>query len=307
MTTLAGQPGAARSAPPRRKRRIHLLGPHLFALPYVVVLLIFGVVPAVYALSMSFARFVGGRPQFFQAGLRNYAIALNDTRFLESFENVGRYLLVSMPIGVAGVLIMALLLHARPGRIALFFRTVFFVPSAFAGPALVLLAFFVLNPVTSPFRPLLLAMGLQTSTDVYIDDNYPLLFTIMGFFAGAGSWVAIFYGALNAISKEVLEAAVVDGCTSAQIAWYIKLPMILPYIAYMLILLFAGNVQLFAEPQLANVADWSPNQLAYSYAFVIGNFGVSAAISLAMMVIGLVAATLIIRYTGFYQTDATAS
>ncbi len=286
---------------------MHLLGPHLFALPYLIVLIIFGIVPAGYALLMSFARFVGGRPQFFQAGLRNYAIALNDTRFLASFEHVGRYLLVSLPVGVIGVLAIALLLHARPGKIALFFRTLYFVPNAFAGPALVLLAFFVLNPVTSPFRPLLLAMGLQTSTDVYIDDNYPILFTIIGFFAGAGSWVAIFYGAMNAISKEVLEAALMDGCSSAQTAWHIKLPMILPYIAYMLILTFAGNVQLFAEPQLVQAADWSPNQLAYTYAFAIGNFGVSAAISLAMMAIGLVAATIIIRYTGFYQTDATAS
>jgi multiple sugar transport system permease protein len=296
-----------RSKVNRRPRKVRLLGPHLFALPYVIVLVIFGLVPAVYALLMSFARFVGGKPQFFQAGLRNYVIALNDTRFLDSFEHVGRYLLVSMPIGVVGVLLMALLLHARPGRLALFFRTVFFVPSAFAGPALVLLSFFILNPVTSPFRSLMLAMGLQSSTDVYIDDNYPLLFTLMGFFAGAGGWVAIFYGALSAISKEILEAAAMDGCSGAQIAWHIKLPMILPYVAYMLILLFAGNVQLFAEPQLANAADWSPNQLAYSYAFMIGNFGVSAAISLTMMLIGLIAAVVIIRYTGFYRTDATAS
>lgn len=290
-----------------RRRPMRLVGPHLFALPYVIVLAIFGLVPAAYALMMSFARFVGGRPQFFQAGLKNYVIALNDSRFLDSFEHVGHYLLVSLPISVAGVLLLALLLHARPGRLALIFRTVFFVPSAFAGPALVLLSFFILNPVTSPFRPLMLVMGLQSSTDVYIDDNFPLLFTLMGFFAGSGGWVAIFYGALNAISKEILEAASMDGCSGVQAAWHIKMPMILPYIAYMLILVFAGNVQLFAEPQLAQVADWSPNQLAYSYAFTIGNFGVSAAISLAMMAIGLVAAIVVIRYTGFYRTDATAS
>jgi ABC-type sugar transport system permease subunit len=40
---------------------------------------------------------------------------------------------------------------------------------------------------------------------------------------------------------------------------------------------------------------------------MIGNFGVSAAISLTMMLIGLIAAVVIIRYTGFYRTDATAS
>ena len=92
-----------------------------------------------------------------------------------------------------------------------------------------------------------------------------------------------------------------------QTATQIKMPLILPYIAYFVILVFAGNVQLFAEPQLFGAKYWSPNQLGYAFAFEIGNFGASAAISLLMVLIGLVGAGLIIRFSGFYQTDATAS
>ena len=69
----------------------------------------------------------------------------------------------------------------------------------------------------------------------------------------------------------------------------------------------AGNVQVFAEPQLFGSKYWSPNQIGYAFAFEIGNFGASAAISLLMVTVGLFAATLIIKYSGFYQTDATAS
>jgi multiple sugar transport system permease protein len=75
----------------------------------------------------------------------------------------------------------------------------------------------------------------------------------------------------------------------------------------MVILVFAGSVQIFAEPQLFGAKYWSPNQLGYAYAFEIGNFGASAAISLLMVVIGLIGAGLIIRFSGFYQTDATAT
>ena len=291
----------------RRRSRSPFHAAHLFVLPYVILMVLFGLAPGIYALIISFAKFVGGRPQFFQAGISNYTTAYSDLRFLPALGNVFHFLLISIPAGIVGVIFIALWLHARPGRLATGFRTLFFIPGAFAGPALVLLAFFMLSPVTSPFGFLLRAMGFENSAQVTLPDNYPVLFTVIGFFAGAGGWVAIFYGALNGISKEVLEAAMMDGCNQWQTAYSIKMPLILPYIAYMAILVFAGNVQLFAEPQLFGSKYWSPNQLSYAFAFEIGNFGASAAISLLMVVIGLIGAGLIIKFSGFYETDATAS
>lgn len=309
MTQTASTLPAAGKAAAGKKRRIRptSLAAYLFLLPYLILLVLFGIAPGLYALIISFAKFVGGRPQFFQAGLTNYVTAFSDIRFLPALGNVFRYLLISIPFGIIGVLFIVLWLHSRPGKTSTAFRTVFFVPGAFAGPALVLLSFFMLNPVSSPFAPILQAMGYQSSAEVQLVDNYPTLFTIIGFFAGAGGWVAIFYGALNGISKEIYEAALMDGCNAWQTSVYIKMPLILPYIAYMVILVFAGNVQLFAEPQLFGAKYWSPNQLSYAFAFEIGNFGASAAISLLMVGIGLLGAGLIIRFSGFYQTDATAS
>jgi multiple sugar transport system permease protein len=136
-----------------------------------------------------------------------------------------------------------------------------------------------------------------------------VIFTVIGFFSGAGMWIAIQYGALEGVSTEILEAAKIDGCNAWQQALYIKFPLIRPYIIYQFILIFAGNVQLFVEPQLlgttwimANVPQqWSPNQLAYSFAFDLGNFGAAAALSLFMLVIGLGAAYFVIRWTGFFD------
>ena len=48
---------------------------------------------------------------------------------------------------------------------------------------------------------------------------------------------------------------------------------------------------------------WAPNQLAYSFAFDLGNFGAAAALSLLMLAIGLVAAYVLIRWTGFFQIE----
>lgn len=302
------------AAAPRAHRRVLFHPAQLFALPYFLLLLAFGIGPGLYAFIISFATFVEGRPQLFQAGLSNYVFAFSDFRFVPAFQNVGLFLLISLPFGVIGVVLITLLLHVRDGGFATVMRTIYFVPGAVAGPTAVLLAIFVFDPNISPFRNLLQSMGYSVVGDVIRPESLPVIFTLLGFFAGAGGWIAIFYGALNGISHEVLEAATMDGCNAWQTAWYIKQPLILPYIAYMVILTFAGNVQLFAEPQLIGAAGavpispaWSPNQLGYQFAFGLGNFGASAAISLLMLLIGLGGALIILRATSIFRVEAAAS
>lgn len=296
-----------------RRRRIHAA--HLFVLPHTIFLVLFGLGPALYALLLSFAAFERGRPQFFEAGLSNYVTAYTDFRFGSAFIHVGQFLAISLPLGIVGVVAIALVLHAREDRLSSIMRTLYFVPGAVAGPTVVLLAIFMFDPLVSPFGPALQAMGVTSLGDLTRNDNLPLLFTLMGFFAGAGGWIAIFYGGLNGISREVVEAAIVDGCSAWRLAISVKLPLIRPYVIYMLILTFAGNVQLFAEPQLLSGIEgrgitiskyWSPNQLSYAFAFELGDFGAAAAISLLMLAIGLVGAMVVIATTDFFRTDVSA-
>ena len=283
---------------------------HLFVLPHTIFLLLFGVGPALYALVISFASFRSGTPELFQAGLDNYAKAYSDTRFLRSFWHVVQFLAISVPLGAIGVIVISLLVHARQDRIGSGMRTVYFIPGAVAGPILALLAIFMFDPRISPFAPLLQGLGLKSMGQVASGDRLPWVFSIMFFFAGVGGWVAIFYGAFNGISRDITEAAIVDGCGPVRMAWSIKLPLVRPYVIYMLILTFAANVQLFVEPQLLARAPgatvgkyWSLNQLSYAYAFELSDFGSAAAISLLMLVIGLVAAILVIRLTDFFRPN----
>jgi multiple sugar transport system permease protein len=303
----------ALNVPPRIswKRRRYLTA-YLFVLPYFLFLLIFGIAPGLYALVISFAKFVGGVPRYFAAGFSNYITAFTDYRFGFTMGNILKFLAISVPLGIAMVVLLALLLHMRPGRTASVLRTLYFIPAAITGPALLLLAIFMFTPQISPFGPLLRAAGLENFDAVITPASLPLIFTVIGFFSGAGMWIAIQYGALEGISHEVIEAATIDGCSAWQKTLYVKLPLIRPYINYQLILIMAGNVQLFVEPQLlastwinANVpAQWAPNQLAYTFAFGLGNFGAASALSLLMLLIGLGAAYVVIRWTGFFDIQS---
>jgi multiple sugar transport system permease protein len=283
-----------------------------FLLPYILFMLAFGLGPGIYAFLISFADYSTGLPLYFAAGIKNYLTVFKDSRFGFTFTNIGEFLLISVPVGIALVVLLTLLLHMRPGRLSSTLRTLFFIPGAAVGPAVVLLVIFMLTPNLSPFGFLLKSMGFKAFNDIITPASLPFIFLIMGFFVGAGMWITIQYGALEGISTEVMEAATIDGCNEWQKALYIKLPLIQPYIIYQFILIFAGNVQLFVEPQLlgnqtyihANVPlVWSPNQLAYSFAFDLGNFGASAALALIMLLIGLGASYLMIRWTGFFKIE----
>jgi multiple sugar transport system permease protein len=283
---------------------------HLFVLPHTAFMVLFAIGPAIYAVIISFASFQHGTPEFFQAGLDNYGRAFTDTRFLPSAWHVTQFLAISVPLGAIGVLAISLLVHARQDRIGTGMRTIYFIPGAVAGPILALLAIFMFDPRVSPFAPLLQGLGFTTIGQVTSGDRLPWVFSVMYFFAAIGGWVAIFYGAFNGISREITEAAIVDGCGPMRMAWSVKLPLVRPYVIYMLILTFAANVQLFVEPQLLAVAPgstvgkyWSLNQLSYAYAFELSDFGSAAAISLLMLGVGLVAAILIIGLTDFFRPD----
>lgn len=288
---------------------------HVFALPYFLVMLAFGLGPGLYAFLISFADFSAGVPRYFAAGWNNYLLVFRNSRFLFSFTNIAEFLVVSVPLGIAMVVVLAMLLHMRPGVSSTVLRTLFFVAGAVTGPVLVLLGIFMFDPSISPFKGLLQGMGFNVLNDVVRSSTLPMVFTLIGFFSGAGMWIAIQYGGLEGIPTELVEAATIDGCNAWQKILYIKLPLIRPYIIYQFILVFAGNVQLFVEPQIlggnanglgvgANVpAVWSPNQLAYYFAFELGNFGAASALSLLMLVIGLGAAFFIIRWTGFFNIE----
>jgi multiple sugar transport system permease protein len=130
----------------------------------------------------------------------------------------------------------------------------------------------------------------------------------MAFFSIAGYWIVIQYGSLQSISNEVIEAARIDGCSGFQLALRIKLPMIKKYIIYMCILIFAGGLQIFVEPQLLNegiqrgmAEDWSLDQLAYTLAFMDGDFGGAASLAILLLIPTLILALIVIYKTDMFE------
>ncbi|WP_328647524.1 sugar ABC transporter permease [Amycolatopsis sp. NBC_00348] len=279
---------------------------HLFVAAYVVLLVAFGVVPTVYAIYFAFTD-AGDR----FAGLANFVEAAADFRYLDAVGHVALYLLfwlVSLVVFVVG---LALLLHRLTSRAAgTTLRFLYYVPGALAGAAGVLVWLFMLDPSVSPVSFLLRAFGFGTFGEVVAPGHLAVLFTVIAFWTGAGGWIVVMHGALNNISADLLEAARIDGAGAWQTAWRIQIPLLRKWIVYMVILAFAGGTQLFVEPQLLAQAsvgvagrDYSLNQLSYDFAFQNNNVNTAAAISVELLVIGVVVAGVFVARSGFFDAD----
>lgn len=302
--TDAGKPAQRRRGTTRR-RRGGKVG-YLFVAGYAVLLLAFGVVPTLYAIYLAFTNDKG---QF--TGLNQFIKVMGDYRFFASFANILVYLVFWLVSLVVMTVFVAIVLRTwMPPRLSALFRFLYYVPGALAGVASVLVWLFMLDPSVSPAAALLRSLGFENFGAVLSPDNLPIIFVLIAFWTGAGGWIVVMYGALNNIPDEVLEAARVDGAGRWKTALFIQVPMISKWIAYMTILAFAAGTQLFVEPQLLQTASlgrvsstWSPNQLAYVFAFQNGDFNGAAAISLFLLALGLICAALLVGKSGLFKVD----
>jgi multiple sugar transport system permease protein len=279
---------------------------HVFVSGYAVLLVLFGIVPVVYSLYLALTRPAGGF-----AGFGNFIQTAEDYRFLPAIGHVAAYIglwLVSLTVLVT---LLALVVHRLASRrTRTFIRFAYYVPGALAGASSVLLWLFVLNPSVSPVSLLLKWTGNGQFGQVIQPSHLPLIFTVIAFWTGAGGWILVLYGALNTVPADVLEAATVDGAGPVRTAWRVQLPMIGKWITYMLILSLAAGTQLFVEPQLLSQSSfgvvsnyYSANQLAYQYAFNQDNFNGAAAISVDLLVVALICATVLIARGRLFRTD----
>ncbi|WP_255808571.1 carbohydrate ABC transporter permease [Leucobacter aridicollis] len=277
----------------------------IFISGYTLLLLAFGIVPALYALYLSFTRngaFVG---------FENFTRIFADYRFWPAATHVAVYILFWLISLIVVVVALALIVHAIKVRwVSASARFLYYIPGAIAGASSVMLWLFLLDPTVSPVAGLLRGIGLDTLVRTVSIDNLPVIFTIIAFWTGAGSWIVIMYGALNNIDAEVMEAARIDGANAVQTAWHIQLPMMTKWISYMGVMSLAAGTQLFVEPRILSQAtrgvvpeDYSLNQLAYLYAFRQNDFSGSAAISIVLLAIALILSSIFIFRGKLFESD----
>ncbi len=272
--------------------------------PYLFLLISFGLIPVIMAV-LEVPHESRVNPD---GGWDAFKIVLQDFRFLPAVKNVLGFMAIFVPTTIVFVIAMALMLDVNPTAWKKWLRMAYIVPASVSGAVAVLVWYALLQPAFSPIKEPLSWVGLITSDQIWQTRNLVYIFAVMAFFAIAGNWILIQFGSLQSISGEVIEAARIDGCSALQIALKIKLPLIKKYIVYMGVLIFAGGLQIFVEPQLIDggiytgIAEaWSLDQLSFELAFTSGDFGGASALSLMLLVPSLIGALIVIFKTDMFE------
>ncbi|MFB6778291.1 carbohydrate ABC transporter permease [Streptomyces sp. NPDC056352] len=221
-------------------------------------------------------------------GLRSYTAVLTDPTFLSSLGTVALYCVIYIPLMVVSALALALLLDSGVVRLRASAQLGLFLPHAVPGIIAALIWLYLYTPGLSP------VIDLLGKADITIDflGLHSVLPSIVNIalWSNLGYNMVVFYAALQAVPREVIEASVVDGAGPVRTALQVKTPLVRPSIVMVAMFTLIFALQLFTEPMLLGQASpminsrFSPSMYIYDAAFTRNNYGLAAAASVVLLV-----------------------
>jgi multiple sugar transport system permease protein len=231
------------TTPKRRLRREHRIA-WLFIGPAFLHLLIFAIVPMGYALYLSLFKWQLFKDDQRFVALGNYLLAFGEGAFWNAMWNSFRYALVSVPLGMAVALMVALLVSQRLRGMAIF-RTVYYIPAISSGVAVAMLWIYVFLPEQGMLNMLLAMLGIP-SVDFLGKSEWAMwALAFMSIWVGLGPKVVLFVAGLLNVPQSLYEAAEIDGASGSRRFWQITLPMLAPTTFFVLITASIGAMQVF--------------------------------------------------------------
>jgi raffinose/stachyose/melibiose transport system permease protein len=215
----------------------------LMLAPTLAVFTLFVVYPVAYSGVFSFTRFQGfGAPQWI--GIDNYVALLNDPFFWQALQNTIVILVVGLAVLIPASFGLALLLHrAIPGGGAL--RALVFGPAIIAPILVGLIWVFILDPKIGLLNRSLSAIGLPPVQWIGGDHLTPLSVSIVFIWSSIGFAMTIFYAGLQLLPTDVMEASALDGASSWQQTWHVRIPMLRETFAIVTILMITNIFKIF--------------------------------------------------------------
>ncbi len=219
---------------------------YLFASPWIVGFLLFGLYPILVSFWYSLGQYDVLRiPQYI--GLRNYReLLFEDHYFYTAVWNTLFYTLVRTPLVIVGSLLLAMLVSKAVRGVRLF-RTIYFIPSIISGVILSVLWMWLLNPEYGLVNSTLQFFGLQGPLWL-IDPRWskPAII-LMSVWSLGGGRMLVFLAAIQNVPKHFYEAVEMDGGGWWARFRHVTLPFISPVLFLWFIFEIIGSLQVFVE------------------------------------------------------------
>ena len=285
------------SAAPVRGRVSGLAGGHRTALvvllgPFLALLLVFQILPLLLMLrnsTLSYTLLNPARTTF--VGLDNYTDIFTSS-------SAGQSVLVTLGFCVGLVvlivptsLLMAVFLNGRlPARALI--RTIIYLPVITSLVVVATMWQFLLDPTSGPVNSLSRALGLGTHSFLTEQATALITLIVIGVWQQFGFATVLFLAGLQGIPEDVLEAARVDGASTARLLWYIIVPLLSRTTLFVVVVMTIFGLQAFAQAFV--ITNGGPggqtNFLVYNIyktAFMLQKPGLASALSVILLGLAL--------------------
>lgn len=220
---------------------------YLFILPSFIHLVIFLLIPLGFSLYLSFTDWRG--TNFYDApfiGLENYKFMLGDRRWWKAMGNSAYFTILSVPLGMAASLLIALVMNMKLKGVNLF-RTLFFMPNISSWVAVSVIWITLLDPQAGIVNYLLQQVGISGINWLGDPASAMPSLVLITIWKGAGFNMVIWLAGLQSIPQVLYEAAAIDGANAWSAFWRITLPLLKPTTFFLLITGVIGSFQVFSS------------------------------------------------------------
>ena len=287
------------STSPKRRGKVekHNKWGYIFLIPFVVVYVIFQLIPLISTIYNSFyenyrSGLIQVGPNF--VGLDNYKELFAGGYFWLYLRNT----LIMWVLGFVPQIIVSLILGAWFSDMRLnlkcsrFFKTVIYLPNLIMASAFSML-FFALFADTGPVNAMLQNVGVISEAYSFLSHKWSArgLVAFMNFLMWFGNTTILLMAGMMGIDPSLFEAAEVDGATSTQVFWQITMPLLRPIMVYVLVTSLIGGLQMFDVPQILTNGSGQPTQTTMTLIMYLNkhlfskNYGMGGALSVVMFII----------------------
>lgn len=223
-------------------RKERLLNGYGFIAPSLIITLVLGVYPILWAFRYMFFDYKGyGVARYVGSG--NFERLMRDEQFWNAVKNTfvyaGGKLLITIPLA----LVLAVALNRKlPGRGLL--RAIYFMPTVISSAVIAVVFFLIFNSYNGILNQLLLKLRIVSESVEWlgVDLAMPTMILIAAWGA-FGNYMLLFLAGLQSIPDDMYESASLDGATAVQQFRYITVPMLGPVLQMIVMLAIINSLK----------------------------------------------------------------
>lgn len=260
----------------------------IFMLPMLILLYLFVWRSTIMGGVWSLFKMKGFTPVGF-VGMQNYKTVLTNTNFLPILGNTVEYVIWSFIVGFLPPLFIAIALnetmHFKNG-----FRVLIYLPAVVPGiVVMVLWQNIFKGGETGLLNMLLSHFGVEPQKWLSNPDFVILGIIIATTWSGCPGTMLLYYAALQGVSVEVYEAAIIDGAGPFRRLWHVTRPAVEGLLLLQIVRQIISIFQILDQPMQMtgggpNGASTSLSYQLYQYAFNSGGKGVGQAMALGTII-----------------------